>query len=53
MISSPETLTTDFLVSRGEFLCAKIMAEYLNATFVDTFPIICFDDKYRITTKKL
>lgn len=51
MISSPETLTTDFLVSRGEYLCAKIMAEYLNATFVDTFPMICFDDKYRITTK--
>lgn len=51
MLKSPEKLTTDFIVSRGEFLCARIMAEYLGATFVDTYPMICFDDKYRITTK--
>ncbi len=46
---SPESVTTDFLVSRGEYLCARVMAEYLNAQFVDSFPIIMFDEKYRIT----
>lgn len=51
MLKSPEKLTPDFIVSRGEFLCARIMAEYLGGTFVDTYPMICFDDKYRITTK--
>ena len=47
----PESVSTDFLVSRGEFLCARLMAKYLGANFVDTFPLITFDDKYRITPK--
>ena len=44
-------MSTDFLVSRGEFLCARLMAKYLGANFVDTFPLITFDDKYRIVPK--
>ncbi len=47
----PESVSTDFLVSRGEFLCARLMAKYLGANFVDTFPLITFDDKYRIVPK--
>ncbi len=49
--SQDPDVTTDFLVSRGEFLCARIMAEYLGATFVDAFPMIAFDDRYRVTAK--
>ncbi|MDA3900649.1 MAG: aspartate kinase [Spirochaetes bacterium] len=44
----PEEITEDYLVSRGEFLCAKIMAEYLDAQFVDSYPLIKFDKRYRV-----
>ena len=47
----PESVSTDFLVSRGEFLCARLMAKYLGANFVDSFPLITFDDKYRIAPR--
>ena len=47
----PESVSTDFLVSRGEFLCARLMAKYLGANFVDSYPLITFDDKYRIAPK--
>ncbi|MCL4102943.1 aspartate kinase [Fibrobacter sp. HC4] len=43
-----ESITTDYLVSRGEYLSARVMSVYLGAEFVDTFPIITFDEKYRI-----
>ncbi|MCR5028355.1 MAG: aspartate kinase [Fibrobacter sp.] len=46
-----DTVTTDFLVSRGEFLCARLMAEYLGAQFVDSYDLIAFDERYRITPK--
>lgn len=45
---TPAEVTTDYLVSRGEYLCARIMAEYLNAEFVDAFPMITFDSRYRV-----
>jgi aspartate kinase len=49
----PETVTADYLVSRGEYLCAKVMADYLatslDAVFVDSFPLIEFDSLYRVT----
>ncbi|MCK9183524.1 MAG: aspartate kinase [Fibrobacteraceae bacterium] len=45
------SVTLDFLVSRGEFLCARLMAEYLDAVFVDSYPMISFDERYRITPK--
>lgn len=41
-------ITVDYLVSRGEFLCARIMAEYLGATFVDSYPLIQFDSMHRV-----
>ncbi len=45
-----ENVTTDYLVSRGEYLSARVMAEYLGAKFVDAYPIISFDEKYRISS---
>ncbi len=32
----------DYIVSRGEYLCAKMMAEYLGFEFVDAFDVIFF-----------
>ena len=34
--------TTDYVVSRGEYLAALLMAEYLGATFVDAKDVIYF-----------
>lgn len=33
----------EYLVSRGEYLAAKLMAEYLNYNFVDAEKLICFN----------
>jgi aspartate kinase len=46
-------LSVDFVVSRGEYLCAKIMAEFLCAKFIDAYPIIQFDNQYRVTQQSL
>ena len=43
------SITVDFLASRGEYLCAKIMAEFLGAKFVDAYPVIQFDSQYNVT----
>ena len=37
-----KTVSTDYLVSRGEYLTAKLMAEYLGFPFVDAKDIITF-----------
>ncbi len=37
-----KSMSTDYLVSRGEFLTAKLMAEYLGFPFVDAKDIISF-----------
>ena len=37
-----KTMSTDYLVSRGEYLTAKLMAEYLGFPFVDAKDIITF-----------
>lgn len=36
-------MNEDYLVSRGEYLCAKLMADYLGYTFVDAADVILFD----------
>jgi aspartate kinase len=46
-------ISVDFVVSRGEYLCARIMAEFLEAKFIDAYPIIQFDNQYRVTQKSL
>ncbi len=35
-------ISQDYLVSRGEYLTALLLAEYLNADFIDAKDIICF-----------
>ena len=37
-----KSMSTDYLVSRGEYLTAKLMAEYLEYPFVDAKDIITF-----------
>ncbi|RHM09801.1 aspartate kinase [Amedibacillus dolichus] len=37
-----KTISTDYLVSRGEYLTAKLMAEYLGFPFLDAKDIIIF-----------
>jgi len=49
----PSEFSADFVVSRGEYLCAKIMAEFLCAKFLDAYPVIQFDNQYRITQQSL
>jgi aspartate kinase len=48
-----DELTVDFVVSRGEYLCARIMSEFLNAKFLDAYPIIQFDSQYRVTQQSM
>lgn len=35
-------MSTDYLVSRGEYLTSKLLAEFLGAKFVDAAEVICF-----------
>lgn len=37
-----KNINTDYLVSRGEYLCAKMMAEYLDAKFIDASEFLYF-----------
>ena len=50
-------IAEDYLVSRGEYLTAKLMSDYLGYTFVDAKDLICFnyDGKidYALTEKKV
>lgn len=38
-----EKVSQDFLVSRGEYLTAKLLAEYVGYTFIDAKELIFFD----------
>ncbi|MDR2555850.1 MAG: aspartate kinase [Fibromonadaceae bacterium] len=51
LLIKPNELSADFVVSRGEYLCAKIMAEFLGAKFIDAYPLIQFDSQYQITAQ--
>ena len=43
-IQLPPNASDDFLASRGEYYCAKILAHTLGCTFVDAARLIRFDD---------
>lgn len=43
--------TADFMASRGEYLNGKILAKYLNATFVDPAKYILFDETGNLDPK--
>lgn len=45
-------MNEDFLVSRGEYLCALLLAEYLDYTFVDAADVILFDYSGKIDFEK-
>jgi aspartate kinase len=49
LLTQPDNFSVDFVVSRGEYLCAKIMAEFLGAKFIDAYPLIQFDNQYHVT----
>ena len=53
LLETPEALSSDFVASRGEYLCAKIMSEFLGATFVDAFPMIQFDSQYHVSEQSV
>lgn len=44
--------SADFIASRGEYLCALLMAEYLGFEFVDATEWVEFDYKGKVKTKK-
>ena len=39
------TRNRDYLISRGEYLNAKILADYLGYDFIDAAGVICFDEE--------
>ncbi len=43
------SITVDFVVSRGEYLSGRMMAEFLGAEFVDAPEIIEMDARQRVT----
>ncbi len=43
--------TRDFVASRGEYLCGLLMADFLDAEFIDPLETIFFDKAGRIDTK--
>ena len=43
----------DYLVSRGEYLCAKLMAAYVGYTFVDAQDLIFFNHDGTINNEKI
>ena len=45
-------MSEEFLVSRGEYFCAKLMAEYLNYDFVDAKDIVFFNYEGKIDEQK-
>ena len=42
----------DFIVSRGEFLNAKLLSKYLDYDFIDANDIIIFDEEGQVDLKK-
>ena len=50
--SFSKTMSEEFLVSRGEYFCAKLMAEYLNYDFVDAKDIVFFNYEGKIDEQK-
>ncbi|MFV7937921.1 aspartate kinase [Enterococcus faecium] len=47
-----EKITEDYLVSRGEYLTAQLMAEYLGYQFIDAKDLIFFDYDGKIDQEK-
>lgn len=52
IIESNLNMNSDYLVSRGEYLCAKLMSAYLGYDFVDAKDLIIFDYDGKINSEK-
>lgn len=50
LMNNPDKVTVDYVVSRGEFLSAKLMAEYLGFRFIDAFDLITVDVHFRVNS---
>lgn len=48
-----EEANGDFLISRGEYFCAKIFAALLDFTFIDAKDVIFFQENGMIDTEKI
>ncbi len=44
--------SADFIASRGEYFCARLMAEYLGFSFVDSTEWLVFDYNGKVDNKK-
>ncbi len=49
--TKPKEITVDFVVSRGEYLSAKLMAEHLGFRFIDAFDLITVDIHFRVNSE--
>lgn len=47
-----QKISEEFLVSRGEYFCAKLLAEYIGYTFVDAKNLIYFDYNGKLDEQK-
>ena len=46
------TRNRDYLISRGEYINAKILAEYLGYDFIDAADVICFNEEAEFDKEK-
>ena len=46
------TRNRDYLISRGEYINAKILAEYLGYDFIDASDVICFNEEAEFDKEK-
>ncbi|MBO7078358.1 MAG: aspartate kinase [Bacilli bacterium] len=47
-----KNMSLDYLVSRGEYFCAKLMASYLGYDFIDSKDVICFEYNGKLNEEK-
>ena len=47
-----KNMSLDYLVSRGEYFCAKLMASYLGFNFVDSKDVILFEYNGKLNEEK-
>lgn len=52
-IEDSVAVSRDYAASRGEYLCARIFAEYTGIPFVDAASLIHFDENGRIMPEKI
>ncbi|MBO7131623.1 MAG: aspartate kinase [Fibrobacterales bacterium] len=51
IVADGRNLNVSWVVSRGEFLCARLMAEFLGWDFVDAFDVIEINSSHRVSAE--